>query len=537
MKLKDIKIGKRLVAGYAMFIVILLITCALCFKNMGNIDQRANEITSVNFEKVALTNSVLTNLQALLKETGKAVYTRSTSPLQVVAERRKAYLDALGKLEKIETDKESKEALDKLKSTIGEARESNLKLAQALQDHRFDEALSLYDQVVDPVLGKVIIIVEEMVKRNQKGVQEKYEQIISDNRQVKISLVVVMVISVILCVVVTSLITKSITIPIQKNIEVAKTLADGNLSVEIAVDRKDEFGDQLAAFKSMVEKWKTLIAEVTMSASNVASASHQLSASAGQLAKGAAAQVDKTAQVSTASEEMSQTSLDIARNANDISSSAKDMVSTAGDGSSIVNRSVSEVMEIAQTVSKSSELLKDLGEQSEQIGNIVLVINEIADQTNLLALNAAIEAARAGEHGRGFAVVADEVRKLAERTSQATGEIGTMIKGITSGVVRAVDSMSEASRKVATGVELSKEAGTALSGIVESSTNLQGMVQQIASAIEEMNATTDGIARDIEQVAAVTRDSSSAADQVTQAASGLSKLSVTLEKCVGEFKV
>lgn len=537
MKLKDIKIGKRLATGYAIFVAALLITCALSFTNMGNIDRKAKEITNVNFEKVGLTYGVLTNLQAILKETGKAVYAGSATPLHAVAAHRKAYLDALGKLEKIETGKEGKEAIGKLKSTIAEAREANLKLAQAVQDNRFEEALGLFESVVDPVLGKVIPIVEELVTRNQEGVQEKYRQIIGDNRNVKTALGIVVAISFILCVVMSSLITKSITTPIRNNIDVARTLAGGNLSVEIAVDRKDEFGDQLAAFKSMVEKWKTLIAEVTVSASNVASASHELSASAEQLAKGATSQVEKTVQVSTASEEVSQASLDIARNANDISCSVKDMVSTAGSGSAIVNRSVSEVMEIAKTVDKSSGILRDLGEQSEKIGNIVVVINEIADQTNLLALNAAIEAARAGEHGRGFAVVADEVRKLAERTSQATGEIGGMITGIRSGVDRAVGSMDEASHKVGTGVDLANEAGAALTGIVRRSSDLEGMIQQIASAIEEMNATTGEIARDIEHVANVSRESSNAADQVEQAALALSRLSVSLEKSVGEFRV
>lgn len=330
---------------------------------------------------------------------------------------------------------------------------------------------------------------------------------------------------------------RSITAPIQKSIEVAQNLAMGDLSVNLEVDRKDEFGDEMQAFKTMVEKWKVLIAEVTSSAASVASASHQLSASADELAKGGVAQVERTIQVSTASEEMSQASLDIARNTNNISDSSKEMVVTAENGSTIVNKSVDEVNEIAKTVQKSSEFVKDLGNQSEKIGQIVNVINDIADQTNLLALNAAIEAARAGEQGRGFAVVADEVKKLAERTGKSTQEIAAMIGSIKSGVDSAVRAMDEASQKVKIGVELSSEAGTALHEIVSRASNLQSMVQQIAAAIEEMNSTTDEIARDIEQVAAVTRESSNSAEQVTQAANELSSLSVKLETSVREFRL
>ncbi|OPY68529.1 MAG: Methyl-accepting chemotaxis protein CtpH [Syntrophorhabdaceae bacterium PtaU1.Bin034] len=534
MKLQNMRIGKRLIISYAIFTAIILLLFGITFINTRSVDRGANEI-DLTFKKAMLANSIMINLQAINKEMAMVVYTKDRSRLQTVAEKRKLYQEALEKLEKLETEKEGKEIIARFKSTTSEAREGNVKLGKMIEEGNFDT--SYYETVVDPPVKKFLEIVGELVKYQDNQVQVKHKEILKDNQGERLVLVAFGVIALILCVLVTFIVTRSITQPIQRNIATARTLADGDLSVRIEIDRKDEFGDEIRAFRAMVEKWKNLISEVNTSAVNVASASHELSASAEQMARGATAQVERTIQVSTASEEMSQASLDIARNTNDIADSARKMVTTAEKGNEIVRQSVDEVNEIAQTVEKSSEFVRDLGSQSEKIGEIINVINDIADQTNLLALNAAIEAARAGEAGRGFAVVADEVKKLAERTAQSTKEIGTMVNSIRTGVDRAVDAMGEASQKVKIGVELSSNAGSALNEIVGSASSLQAMVQQIAAAIEEMNATTDEIAKDIEQVSSVTKESSSAAEQVTQSAGELNSLSVKLEGLVKGFRL
>lgn len=537
MRLQNIRIGKRLAGGFIIFIVIIVFLCIISYKNMSDTDVRANEITNVSFQKAMMANAILVNIQSMNKEICKAVYSKDPAPLKIVAENRKKYMATLEKLEKVETEKEGKAMLETFKKSVGEARAANVKLAQMLQEGDYKGATSIYSGEVEGAVNKFIEIITQLVQHYDKGVETKYGEIVGSNHRVKLILITFGLISIVFCILISVVVTRSITVPIQKNIDVAKTLADGNLSVDVATDRKDELGDEIRAFQIMVDKWKKLISEVKMSASSVASASHQLSVSADQLSKGGADQVERTIQVSTASEEMSQASLDIARNANNISESAKDMVNIAEHGNGIVNKSVDEVKEIAKTVHKSSEFVKDLGDQSQKIGEIVNVINEIADQTNLLALNAAIEAARAGEAGRGFAVVADEVKKLAERTSKSTQEIGNMIGSIRTGVDRAVESMGEASQSVQAGVELSGQAGSALVEILQSASSLQSMVQQIAAAIEEMNSTTNEIAQDIEQVASVTKEASNSADQVTQAALELSTLSVSLEKSVQEFKI
>ena len=206
-------------------------------------------------------------------------------------------------------------------------------------------------------------------------------------------------------------------------------------------------------------------------------------------------------------------------------------------GMVVVSSTISGMQQLSEAVSNSATIISDLGKSSDQIGEIVRTIEDIADQTNLLALNAAIEAARAGEQGRGFAVVADEVRKLAERTTKATKEIGDMIRQIQQDTRGAVDSMQQGTQKVTAGVDLVNKTGEALSQIVRMVSESADMIRQIAVASEEQSVATQQIASDIENVAKVTKESSSGAHESAKASQDLSQLAVELQGIVGGFKL
>ena len=537
MKLKNIKIWKRLAGGYALCIIFVVLLCIMSFRNMRENDLMVSEIINLNFEKTVLANTILQTIQVIDKEISSAVRTESKFPASEVFENERVYMAAIEKLQQMEKKKEGREVLERIGATIAGGREAAPELGKALNSGRFDDAANMYTTAMNPATRKLIGLVRQLVKFQEGEVHGQYRRIMDNNHRSLLVMIAFGLISVALSAVGTFFITKSVTGPIQRSIEVAKTLANGNLVVRLETDRKDEFGDETNAFKMMIDKWQKLISEVKLSAASVASSSLELSASAEQLSRGASAQAEHTTQVSTASEEMSQASLDIARGTTGISDSATEMVGVAQNGRVIVSRLLDEVREIAETVNTSSKSVKGLGEGSEKIGEIVIVIDEIADQTNLLALNAAIEAAQAGEAGRGFAVVADGVKKLAESTGQSTREIGGMINALRTGVEQTVESMGEASRKVKAGVELSGEAGMSLDKIVGSCSNVQSMVQQIAAAIVEMNATTAEIAGDLERVSSVTTGSSDSAKQVAQAALELSSLSAKLEESVRGFTV
>ncbi|HTZ18705.1 MAG TPA: methyl-accepting chemotaxis protein, partial [Dissulfurispiraceae bacterium] len=317
---------------------------------------------------------------------------------------------------------------------------------------------------------------------------------------------------------------------------IARKVSDGDLTMEIETKGNDSTS-VLASMKRMTQNLKEIIRHIEESSHNVASSSEELSSTVSQISKRTNEQSGRANQIATSATEMSQTVIDIAKNASQMSSSATDTLKIADNGADVVNRTVAEVQEMANTVGDLSKVMMSLGDRSRQIGDISNVIKDIADQTNLLALNAAIEAARAGEQGRGFAVVADEVRKLAERTTSSTAEISQMINAMQDETQKAVDSMEKGSKKVEIGVELAKQAGGSLREIVASANGLQSIVQQIASATEEMSTVSEGISSDIESVAEVAKETSISANEIAEGANSLASISAELRNQVKKFKL
>ncbi len=333
-----------------------------------------------------------------------------------------------------------------------------------------------------------------------------------------------------------------ITRPLKQSIKMADKMANGDFTVsDLDVKSVDEAGAIANALNKMKNKLNDLIntamGNVRDTSGQVASASDELSMTIKNITKRLEDQTNRISQIASSTTEMSQTLVDVAKNTSAIATTSEDALKVAENGEDVVKEVIKETMSIMDKVAELSRLIKSLGERSKQIGEIVNVINDIADQTNLLALNAAIEAARAGEHGRGFAVVADEVRKLSERTTNATGEVGTMIKAIQSEMGLAVSTMDESQHKVEKGVDLSKKAGDALDGIVKSVNDLQLMAQQIASATEEMSVTSESISSDVEAIASLSKETTNGATDIEQASDNLAILSTDLTKVIGKFKV
>jgi methyl-accepting chemotaxis protein len=326
--------------------------------------------------------------------------------------------------------------------------------------------------------------------------------------------------------------------PVQEVAEVAKRIAAGDLTgSDLLIHSRDEIGELSESINAMQHSLRDTISSVSASAERIATASEEFSATAAEQAAGAETQKDQTHQVATAMQEMSSTVQQVSDNSNKAAEASRNAADTARKGGSIVDDTLSKMRAIADSVGQTAKKVQELGKSSNQIGEIIGVIDDIADQTNLLALNAAIEAARAGEQGRGFAVVADEVRKLAERTSKATKEITQMIQNIQTETKSAVEAMQSGTKQVELGVESTTKAGSSLQEIITTSEQVGNMVMLIATAATEQASATDEINSNIEQIAKITQETATGANESAKAVHELSSLATELHSIVSKFKI
>jgi len=334
---------------------------------------------------------------------------------------------------------------------------------------------------------------------------------------------------------ISSIVTRNVTSIVTSLKEMAR--GEGDLTKRLETSSRDEFGQLSKAFNTFVVQLQSIIQQIASSTEQISSAAVEMGAIAEESNQNSGKQLKETEQVATAINEMSATVQNVSVSASSAAESAQEAREQANNGCAVVDKNIESINALAQDVEKASAVIQKLESDTENIGVILDVIRGISDQTNLLALNAAIEAARAGEQGRGFAVVADEVRTLASRTQESTQEINTMIESLQSGSRDAVLVMDKGHKQAQTSVQQAAEAGEFLNAITHSVTSISDMNTHIATAAEEQSAVAEQINQSIVNITQLGEHAATGASQTSTASDELARLASDLKMTVSQFKI
>jgi methyl-accepting chemotaxis protein len=537
--IRDMKIGTRLAGGFAVILALLAAICVLGVTGLSRVGATADRIINEDWQlthaardlESAAQGAFLIALQSLQRSERDSLLT-FRQRFEVERAAINTAIAQLARLASFELDKA-------IVAKIGNDSKAYSSFLLQVMDHaeagKTAQGLAVVHQSLEPSFAGLARSVNDLVERNNQRMAANLADQGGRIGTVRDMMIFLGVLALVEGVLFAVWLTRSLTQPLGRAVVLAQRISSGRLDSQIGLAGKDEVGQLLQALANMQAELRGTIIEVAQSVTNLSGAASRAAIETDQVIARAHSRSAATGASAAAVEEMTVSVSNVAEHAREAAAIAGRSSELAREGEAIVRAASGEMNSIADSVHHGSRLVETLNERSAQISSIVKVIRDIADQTNLLALNAAIEAARAGEHGRGFAVVADEVRKLAERTSKATSEIGFMIDAIQRETSTVFETMQASGNKVVQGVKLADDAAAALGKIKAQTLEALESVNAIAAATREQQVASGEIARNVERIAQMTEESSVSISDSADSARQLEKLASVLQARVARF--
>lgn len=542
MSFNNQKISVKLGVVFGFLLLVIVANIWIALMGTRKVYDSVEVITKGNYVKTVQASQASKALGDLSASITRLMLLKEESAVrgekQNIEAARSRYAAALKHLESMEGQQgEGRKLLEKAKELIVPAAQANNRVIQLVLEQKHDEALAVLMNEAIPLTQKLHDCFEEQVKLQQRNTESSYQASAAVYFRAKLVLLGSGAAAVILGLLAVFYLSRNFATRLNRVADTMSRVADGDLSVQLKIYASDEIGELGKSINRMLASTVAMIGDIKRTATELSVSADQMTTVNQQIAQSSEEVAAQTGTVATASEEMSSTSMEIAQNCSLAAESSRQGSKLAIEGVSVVQETVAGMNRLAEKVKRTASTVESLGTRSEQIGEIIGTIEDIADQTNLLALNAAIEAARAGEQGRGFAVVADEVRALAERTTRATKEIGEMIRTIQQETKGAVASMQEGVQEVERGTKDAARSGEALGNIRNQIDAVSRQIDQIATAAEEQMATTNEITGNIHQITAAVQQSAGSAQDSAFAAKKLQDHAGELHRLVGHFNV
>ncbi|MBH3461368.1 methyl-accepting chemotaxis protein [Pseudomonas putida] len=530
----NISVKLKLMLGFGL---VLLLTTALAltgWNSLENLVARSNSMGQITQFNTHLNNLRVARLQYMLADGDESAAATVQARLDTFEQHKQELLASFDHPQSLQLLREQASYIDQYRASLDKMRQGYRTIAskpdaeQPVRDARAAIATARQEMIEEQA---------QITKRSDELYKIELGRRDVDTAQARNLQLGVALLALVFGLLGAVIITRQITRPLQETLEVVKKIAEGDLTQRLHITRHDELGALQQGIAGMGDTLRALITGIRDGVTQIASAAEELSAVTEQTSAGVNNQKVETDQVATAMHEMTATVQEVARNAEQASQAATQADGEARAGDRVVNEAIGQIERLAAEVQHSTEAMNLLQQESQKIGSVMDVIKSVAQQTNLLALNAAIEAARAGEAGRGFAVVADEVRALAQRTQKSTEEIEELVASLQNGTQRVATAMQGSSGLTDSSVELARKAGTSLASITRTVSGIQAMNQQIAAAAEQQSAVADEIGRSIMNVRDVSEQTAAASEETAASSVELARLGGQLQTMVSHFRV